>query len=265
MRVTVFTSNQRRHASLIGGLAGIAESVFAVQEVTTLFPGAVDDFYRKSPVMQTYFARVMAAEEKVFGPPTFTARNVRTIAVKMGDLSSLSCDWLKECLEADAFIVFGASFIRPPLVDLLVERRALNIHVGVSPYYRGNSCNFWAAYDNNAEYVGATIHLLTQGLDSGPILCHAFPRFDGESVFEYTMKAVKAAHQGLIARVADGTLNHIEPVPQDKALQLRYSKNSDFRDEVAAEFLSRQVTPDDLASQVGRRKLDQFVNPVVSG
>ena len=31
--------------------------------------------------------------------------------------------------------------------------------MGVSPYYRGCDCNFWALYDNNPHLVGATIHI----------------------------------------------------------------------------------------------------------
>ena len=48
--------------------------------------------------------------------------------------------------------------------------------MGISPYYRGTDCNFWAMYDNNPHLVGSTIHLLTKGLDSGPILYHALSK-----------------------------------------------------------------------------------------
>ena len=52
--------------------------------------------------------------------------------------------------------------------------------MGVSPYYRGTSCNFWAIYDDNPSYVGSTIHLLSKGLDSGDILFHCIPLiYDG--------------------------------------------------------------------------------------
>jgi len=39
--------------------------------------------------------------------------------------------------------------------------------MGISPYYRGNDCNFWALNDNNPHLVGSTIHLLSKGLDNG--------------------------------------------------------------------------------------------------
>ena len=54
-----------------------------------------------------------------------------------------------------------------------IKNKTLNIHMGISPYYRGTDCNFWALYDNNPHLVGATIHLLSKGLDSGAMLYHA--------------------------------------------------------------------------------------------
>ena len=56
--------------------------------------------------------------------------------------------------------------------------------MGVSPYYRGNDCNFWALYDDNPHLVGATIHMLTKGLDSGPMLYHAMSNIKSNP-FEY--------------------------------------------------------------------------------
>jgi hypothetical protein len=239
MRIAVFTSNQPRHLSLINSLARIADEVIAVQECNTVFPGKVDDFFRKSPTMQTYFQHVIDAERKVFGEIGFGRENVRHMPVRMGDLSLIDPGLLTPALSADFIIVFGASFIRAPLIDLLIERRAINIHMGVSPYYRGSSCNFWALYDNNPHLVGATIHLLSRGLDSGAMLFHALPKPGPIEPFEFGMLSVKAAHQALTDAILDGSLFSIPPVLQDKSKQIRYTRNADFTDSVAADYLAR--------------------------
>ncbi len=136
MKITVLTSNQPRHLSLIADLADIAEEVFAVQECSTVFPGEVEDFYRRSDVMKKYFARVIDAEGRVFGRPRFHPGRVRSLALKMGDVSRLPLEALAPALAADVFVVFGASYIRGPLVDALIQKGAINIHMGTSPYYR---------------------------------------------------------------------------------------------------------------------------------
>src|SRR5262249_10719277 len=133
MKIAVFTSNQPRHLALINSLAEVGE-VFAVQECTTIFPGLIEDAYQKSAVMERYFARVLAAEKTVFGGINFSHASVRTLALKMGDLSHIDLRILEEALAADLLIIFGASWIRGALADELIERGAINIHMGVSPY-----------------------------------------------------------------------------------------------------------------------------------
>lgn len=263
MRVTVLTSNQPRHIALLEALSPVAERVFAIQECNTIFPGKVDDFFRKSPVMQDYFSRVIGAERRQFGPPRFPPANVRQLAIRMGDLSRLGDDMPAEALEADVFVVFGASYIRGPLCERLIERRAVNIHMGVSPYYRGSSTNFWALTDGRPELVGATIHSLSAGLDSGPILWHALPAVEAVDPFDLGMRAVAAAQESLVARLRQGDLFDIEPIAQDRSLELRYTRNSDFSDAVAADYLQRLNTPDEVASALRLRDLGRFIRPFI--
>jgi methionyl-tRNA formyltransferase len=263
MRITVFTSNQPRHIALIEALADVAEAVYAVQEVNTVFPGRVADFFRKSEVMQEYFQRVIAAERQVFGGPRFAPRGATQLTLKMGDLNLLDMEALRPALESDLYVVFGASYIKGPLCDFLVERGACNIHMGTSPYYRGSSTNFWALYDRRPDYVGATIHRLTPGLDSGPILFHAFPPSEAVDPFLLGMKAVKSAHAALVERIRAGDIRDIAPVVQDKSLQLHYTRAADFTDAVAREYLDRLPTPKQVQAALESRDMSKFVRPFV--
>ncbi len=264
MNVAVFTSNQPRHLALIESLSAVADNVYVVQECNTVFPGQVADFFRKSPVMQDYFGRVMAAEEVVFGRPRFAPANVRQLPVRMGDVNLLNLENLSPVLAADVIIVFGASFIKGPLCEKLVQRRAVNIHMGTSPYYRGSSTNFWAMYDRRPEYVGATIHLLSAGLDSGPMLFHALPAATATDPFVYGMLAVRAAHEGLLRSIESGELSAMTAIGQDRSQELRYTRNADFTDEVAAEYLARLPSPTELGDAVSRRDLTNFHRPYIS-
>ena len=259
MKITVFTSNQPCHLSLISGLSAIADEVFAVQECNTVFPGRVADFFRKSDTMQAYFARVIAAEEEVFGHIGFLPANVRSLSLKIGDLSSVDMACLSRALQSDLYVVFGASYIKPPLVDVLVDQGAINIHMGISPYYRGSSCNFWSLYDGNPDLVGATIHRLSRGLDSGAMLFHALPEREAADPFVLGMRAVRAAHHSLIDSVRTGELLALEPVVQDRMLEIRYTRNADFNDAVAQEYLARGLD----ARWVGERLANSPGRPLL--
>jgi hypothetical protein len=263
MRVTLFTGNQPRHIAFVERLAAGVNELFAVHECTTVFPGRVPDFYRRSTVMQDYFSRVLEAERRVFGATRFGPPGVRHLLLRMGDLSEVPLDALAPALNADAYVVFGASYIRGALCDFLVNQGAVNLHMGVSPYYRGSSTNFWALYDRRPDYVGATIHLLTRGLDSGPILCHVFPAVQAWEPFELGMRAVENGQKALMELLKSGRIAQMTPAPQDRSKQLRYTRTSEFTDEVAAEYLQNLLTPDDVRSALTRRDLPAFIRPVV--
>ena len=264
MKIAVFTGCQPRHITLVEHLASMAEQVYACVEVNTLFPGQIEDFFQATEVMRSYFDQMRAAEQAEFGVPRFLPINVRTLAIKSGDLNRIDVSAYQQALDADLIVVFGASYIRAPLVDHLVERRALNLHMGTSPYYRGSSCNFWALYDGRPDYVGATVHLLSRGLDSGSILCHALPSpNDGEHLdgFALGMRAVRKAFDVLMGLVKDDGWRSLDSVPQDRSLQIRYTRNRDFNDQVAAEYLSRAPSADVIQRALENRDLSRFLLP----
>ena len=112
--------------------------------------------------------------------------------------------------------------------------------MGISPYYRGTDCNFWALYDNNPHLVGATIHLLSKGLDNGPILYHALSNLKNNP-FEYTMSTVKSAFHSISERINNGTILNISTSEQEKIQEIRYSKSKDFSEEVIKKFFSKKI------------------------
>jgi hypothetical protein len=241
-----------------------ASSLVVVHEVATHFPGSSKGALPESSVIAGYFERVRAAERQVFGPVSFAAADYRQLLLSYGDLSKVDTDDLAEALDADLLIVFGASYIRQPLIDLLVERRCINIHLGVSPYYRGAATNFWAIYDRRPDLVGATMHLLSRGLDAGPILFHALPPAEPTDPFVLGMRAAKSAFDAVLERlVTGGGLDHFDPVEQDRGLELRYARNADFTPEVATEYLARVPTAEEVGAALAARDLTKFVRPYV--
>jgi len=255
MKITVFTSNQPRHLHLLRELSKIAENVYAIQECRTLYPGETEDFYSATPVMKRYFWNVMQAEKATFRNVAFLPKRVQQLAIRMGDLNKMSMSEIGRALSSDIFVTFGCSYIKGQLCDYLIEREAINIHMGISPYYRGADCNFWAMYDGRPEFVGATIHYLTKGLDSGDVLFYALPRPMKYKPFQLGMAAVKEAHIMLSSYLTGAFECKAEK--QDKKNEIRYSRYEDFTDAVAQEYLDRLPTP----GQIGKRLVENLIRP----
>ncbi len=242
MKVTLFTSNNHRHNYLVNLLSNFCDELFVVQECKTLFTGTSDEKYQNKNIIRKYFNKVLEAQSKIFKQEFVNKynKNIKTLPILNGELNKLPLFYLEDFLKSDFYIVFGSSFIKGELVDFLIKKKAINIHAGLSPYYRGTDCNFWALYDDNPHLVGSTIHLLSKGLDSGPMLYHAMSNLK-TNPFEYTMSTVKSAFHSIAERIKDGSLLTIKPYIQEKNKELRYTKKSEFTEEIIKKYFQKKI------------------------
>lgn len=74
-----------------------------------------------------------------------------------------------ENLGADLLVCYGSSLIKSTLLNTY-KRRFLNVHLGLSPYYRGSGTNVWPLINSEPELVGATFMHLDEGIDTGEII-----------------------------------------------------------------------------------------------
>ena len=208
MKITLFTSNQRRHNYLINVLSRICEKLFVIQEDSKTPDEIVPVNYTSSKNISNYFEKVDFAQKKVFY--NYDIKNfkdkVKIFNILSGNLNEISLKKMNDFFKSDIYVVFGSSYIRNELVDFLIKKKAINLHMGISTFYRGTDCNFWALFDGNPHLVGSTVHLLSKGLDSGPILYHALSNIKTDP-FEYTMSSVcllytsPSPRDGLLSRM----------------------------------------------------------------
>ncbi len=262
MKTTIFTSNSLRHLSLINKIAKISNECNAIVEVKTLFPGQNKDFFIKSKIMGKYFIEVDKAEKKYFRKDNFVKDFVRTKMIKQGDLNSLNKEDLKFALNSDVYIIFGSSYITNNwLINFLIKKKAINIHMGLSPFYRGSSCNFWAMYDDNPSYVGATIHYLSKGLDSGKIIAHCLPNYRENNFFNYTMSSVLSAQNCLKYLIRSKKISKVNAKKQDKSYEIRYSRNKEFNDKIIKKFPKFKKTNFKNIFNKNHHLKDLLINP----
>ena len=76
-------------------------------------------------------------------------------------------------LSPDLIVCYGASLIKS---ELLIDfsGKFINLHLGLSPYYRGSATNLWPIVHGKPEFIGATFMLIDEGIDSGEII-HQIP------------------------------------------------------------------------------------------
>ena len=235
MKVTIFTKKSLRHKYLINSMSNIADNVYVVEENIS-FKNRASGINKFSKIKKKYFKNVINAEKKIFKKKLKKRPNIKLIKLEKNLLSRISLKSLNSFLKSDLYIVFGSSYIKGNLINFLIKKKTINIHMGISPYYRGSDCNFWALYDNNLHLVGGTVHLISKGLDSGPILFHVSPN-KNKNPYLYTMSAVKLTIDTLVKKIKDKKINPNKTIKQNKKLQIKYSRKSEFTDDVIKKFM----------------------------
>ena len=74
----------------------------------------------------------------------------------------------------DVLLVSGAPILRRSIWTI-PRIAAINVHFGIAPQYRGENTLFWALYYGDFDKIGVTVHVIDDGVDSGPILARGYP------------------------------------------------------------------------------------------
>lgn len=74
-------------------------------------------------------------------------------------------------LAPDLLIVHGTGILKPETFG--VAPLAVNLHCGVLPRYRGHDSTFWALHGGDFEHVGASLHVIDAGVDTGALIAVA--------------------------------------------------------------------------------------------
>lgn len=87
----------------------------------------------------------------------------------------------------DLLVVHGTSILKPVVTS--TAKLALNIHWGLSPWYRGVRCTEWALLNWDPGHIGVTVHELSSRIDGGRIAAQAFARIEeGDTAHSINMQ-----------------------------------------------------------------------------
>lgn len=109
----------------------------------------------------------------------------------------------------DVIIVYGTPILKAPLFDR-ARIITLNMHTGLSPWYRGDSTLFWPVFYDDPEHLGVTVHKLVAAVDGGDIASTAKVIYEqGDSEADLFAKGVKIGTELYLSAAQsalDGTL-----------------------------------------------------------
>jgi methionyl-tRNA formyltransferase len=244
MRAIVLTSDRLRHAYLAQVVASHFDLLAVIKERKGNYYATNRD---TSPLIKEHFDALNDAELTWFGEARWPI--VPELQLEKGQInSSDSLAWAIS-LKPDIVFLFGTSILNDDWLACFPQR-VVNLHLGLSPYYRGSATLFWPLARNEPECVGATIHLAEHCVDAGRILARIKPMLAvGDDYYAINYKTIRQAIDALPGVVARYMHGEIEPVVQDLQAGNVYRK-ADFNENALVQALAA------LAGGLTRQQLD---------
>lgn len=142
-------------------------------------------------------------------------------------------------LNPDLLVCYGSSIIKSVLVDIYAGK-FLNVHLGLSPYYRGSGTNVWPIINNEIEYIGATFMYLDSGIDTGEVIHQIQPQFflgdSPHSIGNRLIKDMVKTYTQIILR-----FNKLTKENQITGVKSKFYRRRDFNQD-ACERLYSNIT-----------------------
>ena len=95
--------------------------------------------------------------------PGYIPKTMETVSANSDDVFKTL-----QALSPDLIVIWGNTIIKPHIIK--TAKRAINLHMGLCPYYRGAIANQYAIIERHPARIGATIHYAEEKVDSGDIL-----------------------------------------------------------------------------------------------
>jgi folate-dependent phosphoribosylglycinamide formyltransferase PurN len=171
-RAIVLTSTMRRHQFVANYLGSRLDVLGVWQEEKSFQPLRFAENAADEAIIRRHFDARDASEEAFFADHGRVQAPARRLPPG-GCNDPAEIEAMRQAAP-DVVLVFGTGLLKAPLIESF-PGRIVNIHLGLSPYYRGAGTNFWPLVNGEPEYCGATVHYLDGGVDSGPIIAHVRP------------------------------------------------------------------------------------------
>jgi len=132
---------------------------------------------------------------------------------------SESIDLLKK-YEPDHVVLGGTRILKEPVIKT-VKFGILNSHPAILPKYQGLDCVAWSILNNDP--VGATIHYIDPGIDTGPIILQeSIDYSDCHSLIEVRIKAMRKCADLVVKSLIGLEFGTLTPRPQDTSLAIKH-------------------------------------------
>ena len=190
-RLTVFARRRKRQ----GLLSALGQAAFRIA-ITPLLEVTSRKRMREIAAEHCLNSAVIAPE---LVTPVDSANSAQTIS-------------LLRDLQPAVVIVNGTRILSREVLQC-VPAKFVNLHAGITPRYRGVHGAYWALVEGRGDLCGVTLHLLDEGIDTGPVLAQRMIQLSHADSFATYPMLQLAASLPLLDSVLPALLEGRQPTP----------------------------------------------------
>ena len=254
LRIIIITGNSKRHHFFVREMEKRFIVLMAITEQKFDYKKAFEK--SDSCEMVNYHFSLRDESEMSFFGNAFPKTELYQLA--KGKVNEPETVKMLRHMNADFVLLYGSSIIKKPLLEHY-EGRVINLHLGLSPYYRGSGTNFWPIVDALPECIGATIHLAVPKVDAGPVLHQIRPTSiqTTDGIHDLGNKTILAAVQALPEVLVAYSKNQIIPLEQKGLNEIEFKRMDLSNDSIRKAYsnIKEGLISDYLSNYLNRNNL----------
>ncbi len=197
IKVALLTGDELRHkyfASFISSYPGIDLKIVVHESNNKL---KKNPLYGKYKIVKAHVDLRKKTEHIFFSEYTRKNNNYNYIKVKKSKINDQKIIEKIKKKNIDFLISYGSSIISKKFINEF-KNNFFNIHLGLSPYYKGAGTNFFPFVNKQLQFCGSTIMQISEKIDDGKIIHQSRPNFDlDDNIHSVGNKIIKQAVEDL--------------------------------------------------------------------
>jgi|ETNvirenome_6_85_1030632.scaffolds.fasta_scaffold04930_8 methionyl-tRNA formyltransferase len=144
-------------------------------------------------------------EIKYFGDLRSWNPKCQFVICEKGEINSTKIEAKIRRSNPDVCFVFGTSILKKNIFEI-PRFGCVNIHTGLTQYFRGVDSAFWSIFEENLEGLGATIHSINAGIDTGNVIYQVSPLIEAsDSYMSLFLKSCNAGFKEVFKNLEEIT------------------------------------------------------------
>ena len=224
MKALILTSTSLRHCYFIKTIAQKFDVIAALTEMKKNYYSLQR---QECEVVRQHFVKIKASEQEWFASEY--KGNLPEIQEVCDINEPRLINWARQ-EKFDVLCLFGTSILKREWLQAF-PNKIVNLHLGLSPFYRGSATLFWPFVNRELQYLGTTIHLAVAKVDAGAIIKRVQSDLKtSESYYDITHRLIRNSIDQFPAALESYLLGQIRPYPQEDIKGKLYRK-ADFTPE----------------------------------